>query len=318
MRLDLSRASIRGRSSLPSIAQLPDMKSNHRTMFLTVFVPITALLIGITIFPMIYSLVLSFLDINLLKPYQKTDFVLFDNFKSLLVDARFLNSVGNTAVFSLTTLTIEFLLGLGIALLLNRELALKRFFRTLFLIPFMTTPVVVGLIWRFLYNYDLGLINYVFRVMRLDQVLWLSDPTRALRSVIIVDIWQWTPFVALILLAGLQSIPVEPYESAKIDGCNRFQEFWYLTLHFLRPSILVVILIRAMDSIKLYDLVYTLTEGGPGIKTETISFFLYVLGFKQFFLGKASAGSYLLLIVMILLSTAFIKLLKGEYEKGKK
>jgi len=293
------------------------MRVNHRSLFLVVFVPVTVVLIAITIFPMAYSLVLSFLDINLLKPYQRTDFVLFDNFKTLLVDSRFLNSVGNTAVFTLTTLIAEFVLGLGIALLLNRELALKRVFRTLFLIPFMTTPVVVGLIWRFLYNYDLGLINYVLQALHLDKVLWLSDPAVALRSIIIVDIWQWTPFVALILLAGLQSIPTEPYESAKIDGCNRFQEFWYLTLYFLRPSMLVVILIRTMDSIKLYDLVYTLTEGGPGIKTETISYFLYVLGFKQFFTGKASAGSYLLLILMVALSTAFIKLLQGEY-KGEK
>ena len=122
------------------------MRANHRGMFLAVFLPVTAVLIAITIFPMGYSLVLSFLDINLLKPYQKTDFVLFDNFRTLLVDARFLNSIANTAVFTLTTLIAEFALGLGIALLLNRELALKRVFRTLFLVPFMTTPVVVGLI----------------------------------------------------------------------------------------------------------------------------------------------------------------------------
>jgi multiple sugar transport system permease protein len=224
----------------------------------------------------------------------------------------------NTAIFTLSTLLVEFLLGLGIALLLNREIAARRFFRTLFLIPFMTTPVVVGLIWRFLFNYDLGLINYLFRSLHLKGVLWLSDPALALRSIIIVDIWQWTPFVALILLSGLQSIPIEPFESSKIDGCSKLQEFYYLTLYFLRPSILVVVLIRTMDSIKLYDLVYTLTEGGPGIKSETISFFLYILGFKQFFIGQSSAGSYLLLVVLTLLSMAFIRLFRGEYEGGKK
>jgi multiple sugar transport system permease protein len=294
------------------------MRIRQKGLFYGVFLPITLFLFAVTVFPMIYSLGLSFLDINLLKPYRKSDFILFDNFKTLITSARFNNSVINTAIFTLSTLLVEFLLGLGIALLLNREIAARRFFRTLFLIPFMTTPVVVGLIWRFLFNYDLGLINYLFRSLHLKGVLWLSDPALALRSIIIVDIWQWTPFVALILLSGLQSIPIEPFESSKIDGCSKLQEFYYLTLYFLRPSILVVVLIRTMDSIKLYDLVYTLTEGGPGIKSETISFFLYILGFKQFFIGQSSAGSYLLLVVLTLLSMAFIRLFRGEYEGGKK
>lgn len=292
------------------------MRIRQKGLFYGVFLPVTALLFVVTIFPMIYSLVLSFLDINLLKPYQRSDFVLFDNFKTLIVSARFGNAVLNTTVFTLSTVVVEFVLGLGIALLLNREIVARRVFRTLFLVPFMTTPVVVGLIWRFLFNYDLGLVNYCIRALHLNGVLWLSDPSRALFSIIIVDIWQWTPFVALILLSGLQALPVEPFESSKLDGCSKFQEFRYLTLHFLRPSILVVVLIRAMDSIKLYDLVYTLTEGGPGIKSETISYYLYVIGFKQFFIGQSSAGSYLLLIVLTFLSMGFIRLFKGQYEGG--
>ena len=294
------------------------MRIRQKGLFYGVFLPVTVLLFVITIFPMIYSLVLSFLDINLLKPYQRSDFVLFDNFKTLIVSSRFMNAVLNTTVFTLSTVVVEFALGLGIALLLNREIVARRLFRTLFLIPFMTTPVVVGLIWRFLFNYDLGLVNYCIRALHLNGVLWLSNPSYALFSIIIVDIWQWTPFVALILLSGLQALPVEPYESCKLDGCTRFQEFRYLTLHFLRPSILVVVLIRAMDSIKLYDLVYTLTEGGPGIKSETISYYLYVIGFKQFFIGQSSAGSYLLLIVLTFLSMGFIRLFRGQYEGGSK
>ncbi len=294
------------------------MRIKQKGLFYGIFLPLTIFLFVVTIFPMVYSLVLSFLDINLLKPYQKTDFVLFDNFKILLTSARFANAVFNTIIFTVTTLVVEFVLGLGIALLLNREIVARRLFRTLFLIPFMTTPVVVGLIWRFLFNYDLGLINYCLRALHLNGILWLSDPARALWSIVIVDIWQWTPFVALILLSGLQALPVEAFESSRIDGCSKLQEFRYLTLHFLRPSMLVVILIRTMDSIKLYDLVYTLTEGGPGIKSETISYFLYVLGFKQFFIGQSSAGSYLLLIVLTLLSMGFIRLFRGEYEGGKR
>ncbi len=250
----------------------------------------------------------------LLKPYQKTIFIGFDNYKELLIDSRFLNSVVNTIIYTIASIGIEFFLGLIVAILLNRRIVAKRIIRTLILIPFMTTPVVVGLIWRFLYNYDLGFINFFFEQLGLGRVLWLSDPQLSLRSIMLVDIWQWTPLVALIFLSGLQAIPYEPYESARIDGCSRWQEFRYLTFYYLRPSMLVIILIRTIDSIKLsYDLVYTLTQGEPGIATEMISYFLYVIGFKQFFIGKASAGSYL--IIMILLSMFFIRILKGEYEK---
>ncbi|MEI6157346.1 MAG: sugar ABC transporter permease, partial [Atribacterota bacterium] len=269
----------------------------------------------LTTFPMAYSLYNSVMDTNLLKPYLGSTFIGLGNYFSLLQDGRFWGSVWHTVYITVSTVVIEFLLGLGLALLLNREMAGNRITRTLILIPFMTTPVVIGLIWRFLFNYDLGIINYVFRIFHLPQVLWLSNQSVALKSVVLVDVWQWTPLVALILLAGLQSLPIEPYEASLVDGCTPWQQFRRITLPLLSPSILMVLLIRTMDAIKMYDLIYVLTEGGPGTVTETISYYLYVIGFKLFYTGRAAAGSYILLIIITLISMLFIKLLRGQYQE---
>lgn len=280
-----------------------------------ILVPTIAFILMITIFPMVYSLYISFLDINLMKPYAKESFIGFGNYLYLLQDGRFWNSMINTLVLTGSGVTIEFMLGLGIALLLNREIRGSRVIRTLILVPFMTTPVVIGLIWRFLYHYDLGFINYFLRLIHLPGYLWLSDKSMALKSVIIVDVWQWTPLVALILLAGLQSLPREPYEASMVDGCSLWQTFRYITFPLLSPAILVALLIRTMDAIKLYDLIYVLTGGGPGITTETISFYLYVIGFKFFYIGRASAGSYFLLIIIIMISMLYIRLLRGKFKE---
>jgi len=290
------------------------MRRRESTPYL-ILVPTIAFILMITIFPMVYSLYISFLDINLMKPYAEESFIGFGNYLYLLQDGRFWNSMRNTLILTGSVVAIEFILGLGIALLLNREMRGSRVIKTLILVPFMTTPVVVGLIWRFLYHYDLGLINYFLRSIHLPGYLWLSDKSMALKSVIIVDVWQWTPLVALILLAGLQSLPREPYEASMVDGCSQLQTFRYITFPLLSPAILIALLIRTMDAIKLYDLIYVLTGGGPGITTETISFYLYVVGFKLFYIGRASAGSYLLLIILIMISTLYIRLLRGKFKE---
>ncbi len=288
-------------------------KSN--TFFYWVLFPIVAFIGVVIIFPMVYSLYISTFDINLLKPYIKPVFVGLGNYWSLLKDARFLNSIKISSIFTLATVSSELVLGLFLALFLNRELKGKGIIRTFILIPFMITPVVVGLIWKFLYNYDLGLINFVFRLFGNQGVLWLAEKSHTLMSLVFVDIWQWTPFVAIMLIAGLQSLPVEPYEAGLVDGCSNLQMFRYITFPLLLPTILVVLLLRMMDSLKLYDLVYVMTGGGPGDASETISFYLYKVGFKNFEIGRAAAGSYFLLIVLIGISMILINLLRGKFKE---
>ena len=179
------------------------------------------------------------------------------------------------------------------------------------------TPVVVGIIWRLMYNPDLGMLNYFLSWFGFSPVNWTGMPGTALPSVMMADIWEWTPFVALILLAGLQSLPREPYEAALVDGASSWQTFCYITFPLLSPAMLVVLLIRVMDSFKTFDLIFVLTQGGPGMSTEILNYYTYRYGFKFFHLGYASALSWVLLVVVTIICMILIRILqsRGIYAK---
>jgi multiple sugar transport system permease protein len=197
---------------------------------------------------------------------------------------------------------IEFVLGMGLALLLNHNLFGKGVIRAMILLPMMCTNVVIGLTWRLLFNYQFGIINYYLTRVNLPPVEWLSAPNVAMWTVIIVDVWNTTSFVALLLLAGLQSLPEEPFEAAHIDGASAVQSFWYITLPLLRPSILVALLWRLIDTFRIFDVIWLLTAGGPAHSTETVSIYVYNYGFKSFNLGYASAASYIMILIMLIIA----------------
>jgi multiple sugar transport system permease protein len=235
-----------------------------------------------------------------------------DNYgEALFGDARVWSSLKNTFSIGIPAISLEFGIGLGLALLLNRKIVGKRIITSLLITPIMISPIVAGLIWRMLYHEKYGAINGIIRSLGINiQPAWLADPKLAVLAVIFTDVWEWTPLVMMVLLAGLQSIPLEPYESARIDGASPFQIFGYITLPLLRLPIMAAIVIRFIDTIKLFDIVYVLTMGGPAGKTETISFYTYLVGFRYFRMGYAAALSYLLLILTIILTTAFIRLMR--------
>jgi multiple sugar transport system permease protein len=191
------------------------------------------------------------------------------------------------------------------------------FLRTTLIIPTIMTPVVVGLIWRLMYNPDMGMLNYFLALFGFPTVNWTGMPGTALPSVIIADIWEWTPFMALIMLAGLQALPQEPFEAALVDGASAWQSFRYITLPFLAPTMLVAFLIRLMDAFKTFDLVFVLTQGGPGMSTEILNYYTYRYGFKFFHLGYASALSWLLVVVITIISMILVKRIRsrGTYAK---
>jgi multiple sugar transport system permease protein len=201
---------------------------------------------------------------------------------------------------------VQLLLGMGIALLLQRQVIARGLLRTALLLPMMTTPVVVGLIWRFMYNPTQGILNYLLGQVGLPTPNWLGSLQTGFIAVMIADIWEWTPFMVLILLAALQTLPQEPFEAAAIDGASAWQAFLHITLPLLRPTIVVAVLIRAIDSFKTFDLVYVLTNGGPGTSTETLSFYTYKWGFKFFQMGYASALSFVMLIMVIIFANVLI------------
>lgn len=256
----------------------------------------------ILVYPLGYSLWLSFHRWTLRTFKQGIPFVGLENYRQLFSNPEFWSSLRITFTFVLLAITLEFVLGMALALLLNHDLKAKGLIRSFILLPMMCTNVVIGLTWRLLFNYEFGIINYYLTALGFGPVEWLSSPKIALWSVILVDVWNTTSFVALMLLAGLQSLPEEPFEAARIDGANSLQTFLYLTLPLLRQTILVALLWRLIDTFRIFDVVYLLTAGGPARATETVSIYIYRYGFQAFNLGFASAASYIMIVIMLFLA----------------
>ncbi|UCG94933.1 MAG: sugar ABC transporter permease [Candidatus Aerophobus sp.] len=272
--------------------------------------PCIVILLAVSIFPLVYSLWLSFNSWELAMGLPKR-FIGLGNYIRLFQDIRFWLSMKNMGKVLLFGVGSQFLIGFALALLLNREFRSRTLVATLFLLPTMIAPVVIGCTWRQIYHYSYGPLNYFLQATRLSGgINWLADIKLALPSIIISDTWEWTPFMMVVLLAGLQSIPVDLQEVAAIDGASRWQIFWHITLPFLKPIIIVVILIRAMDAFKLFDLVVLLTRGGPGGSSETVAYYNYLSAFKHFSMGYAAAMSYIQLVVIIIIANFFLRFLR--------
>jgi multiple sugar transport system permease protein len=268
--------------------------------------PAILLLLCLTIFPSIYSFVLSFGDWPTVKRNAIWTFEGLANYQRLFTDPRALNAFKVTGVFVVSTVGAETLLGLVIALLLNGQRRGAGITRTLIMLPMMTTPVVVGLIWRLMFNTDVGWINFLFRLIGLPSLDWLGSASTGLLSVIIGEVWEWTPFVTLITLAALKAMPQDPVEAAIVDGASPWQILRFITLPYLLPTIGVCVLLRTIDSFKFFDLLYVLTGGGPGTASEVISLYTYKQGFNFFHLGYAAALSYVTLFVIVILANVAV------------
>jgi multiple sugar transport system permease protein len=285
-------------------------KSRKRELLLPVLfiAPALAVLLSLSIYPLIYSV-----SISLQQPTASGAWTL-DNFTRLATDDFFLTAMAHTFVYAIAALTCEFLLGLGLALLLNKQIRGRGLFRASLLVPMMLPTVVVGVVWRLMLNPNFGAVNGTLKQLGLntENLTWTASPRLAMLSVIAVDVWQWTPFVFLVLLAGLQAIPQEPYEAALIDGSSRWQTFLHVTLPLLKPSILIVLLLRTMDLLRVFDQIFILTEGGPGFATETISLYIYRTAFRFFDFGYAAAMSFVLLALTNVISVIYIKFLQAK------
>ena len=229
----------------------------------------------------VYVVWLSLRDLSLMRAGRDT-FIGIDNYIRFFNDPRGLWALWRTVLFTVMATSIEIVLGLSIVLFLDRNFALKRLVRTLLLVPIIMTPVVVGLTWRFIFDPASGMANYLLSRLGIDAMDWLGSPQVALYSVLIADIWQWTPFVILLAMAALDSAPTDPLDAARVDGAREWQVTWYVLLPMLRRAIAIVALIRAIDSIKAFDLFYIMTRGGPALSTETLNFYGYVVAFTNF------------------------------------
>jgi multiple sugar transport system permease protein len=271
--------------------------------------PAVAVLAALSIYPLLYAIKVAF-QTGSGESAQWT----FANFARLASDGFFLSALWHTIIYATVALTFEFLLGLGLAVLLDQPLRGRSVFRAVLLIPMMLPPVVVGVVWRLMLNADFGAVNGTLKSIGLntDALTWTASPRLAFMAVIAVDIWQWTPFMFLVLLAGLQSIPQEPYEAAMIDGASAWQTFLHVTLPMLRPAMLIALLLRTMDLLRVFDQIFILTEGGPGFATETVSLYIYRSAFRFFDFGYAAAMSFVLLIVTNIISAGYIRLLQKQ------
>jgi multiple sugar transport system permease protein len=292
-------------------------KLQKRGASILFLVPAMVTLLGITVFPLLYELRLAFSSWELAIS-SEPEFVGFQNFIDIVLnDKRFWSSMRVTAILTGGGVTIQLILGTGLALLLNRLHAWRTPFVSLMLIPVMIAPVVAGFQFRMIYHDQFGPLNYMFELLTFGKwrgFAWIADPNVALTAVMLTDIWQWTPFLMLIVLAGLQSISPELYEAARVDGATAWGSFRHITVPLLLPFVVIGILIRAMDCFKLFDIIYLVTGGGPGNITETVSFYTYLQGFKFFSLGYTAALAFVQLIVIIVIAQIFLKFLRRQRE----
>jgi multiple sugar transport system permease protein len=248
---------------------------------------------------------------NLSRP-DLAHFVGLRNYGQLLQDDIFWKAVRVTLVFSALVLTIEFVLGFFIANLFDRDRRGMNLLRTLFIIPVFASPVAMGLTFRYMYQPSYGLINWALESVGLPRINWLASTQWALPAVVFVDVWQWTPFIALILLAGMQSISPEITEAAELDGLSRFEYLWRIVVPLLTPIIVVVGLIRLIDALKTFDLIYIVTRGGPGTTTYTLPLHSYAMGFESFLMGPSAAIAWFVVILVNIFVFIFLQLLARE------
>jgi multiple sugar transport system permease protein len=227
-----------------------------------------------------------------------------------LKEPRFLAAVWRTFAFTIGAVAVEAVLGTIIALILNREFFGKGLLKFILLLPLVVTPVAVGIVFNLFYDPTIGFLNFVLNSLRLPQSGWVTESSTVMASLILVDIWQWTPMIALIVLAGLSGLSSEPFESAMVDGATAVQTFFRVTLPMIMPTVLTAIVLRAVDALKTYDIIYAMTRGGPGYSSETLNILAYKLSFEYFNLGRASAVLVFLFLVVLLFSAAVMQLRK--------
>ncbi len=264
-------------------------------------------LLAIILFPLLFTIRVSFSGWDAMTP--GLGWIGAGNYGRLLADGRFWQSLGRLGMIAFTAVALEYTLGFALALLVWRQIRFRRLVRVLFLVPMMTTPVVMAVIWRTIFHESLGPVNDFVALFGIAPVQWLTSPEWATFVVILVDVWQWTPFMFLLLLAGLLSLPREPLLAAAIDGAGPIRTFVNVTFPAMAPITVGAILIRLIEASKIMETVYVITSGGPGTSTETSSYYIFIRGLRDFQIGYAAALSMTYLVIMIVLLTIIARLL---------
>jgi multiple sugar transport system permease protein len=275
--------------------------------------PAALVVFVLTVFPVFYTVYMS-LHSWFASSLTGPEFIGLQNFqRAFAQDDRFRNAIWLTLYFTALATALQLILGVSLALLLNRPFRGKGFFRSIFLLPMVATPVAIALVWMMMYNPTLGVMNYLVGLVGLGPYTWASDARIVIPALAVVDTWEWTPLITLITLAGLATLPLEPYESALIDGATPAQMFWRITLPLLRPTIMVALLFRSIDCLKTFDIIYVMTAGGPGFASETLNVYTFQVGLFYFHIGYASSLLVILFALVLGVSLILIKVRRGAW-----
>ncbi|MFC1831250.1 carbohydrate ABC transporter permease [Thermodesulfobacteriota bacterium] len=279
----------------------PTSIMNRATPYLFL-APAGIVLVFALLYPIGYLTVASFFDWRMGSPFADAVFAGFGNYAWILKDPNFQESFMVTITFAFAVVILEMILGVGLALMLERPIRGMTVFRTIFILPMMIAPIVVGLVWRYMYNPQFGIINKTLKKWGFESIPWLSSPDWALPSVIIADIWQWTPFIFILSLAALQSLPRSALEAARIDGASEWQQIYYIKIPLMMPVLVVAALLRMIDAFKVLEVIFIMTNGGPGLSTEILSLQIYKTAFVSWELGRAAALSNILLAIVLVIT----------------
>ncbi len=298
----------------PAVNRIKHRKINSDVIYQYVLMgPTFLIMVLLTVVPVLYSLYNSFFYWNQAIPDSRR-FIGLGNFVKMFTDDNnFWTIMKNTGIQVFGTVSLQVFLGIMLAFLFSRDGAKIKVARSLYMIPMMTTPVIIGVIWRLMLTPDFGIVNYLFTLVGLKGPDWFLSPTLAMLSIIVSDVWLSTPFVTIIVLAGIQSLPKEPLESAKIDGATSFKAFIYVIMPLLAPVVWVAVMFRLIDAFKRFDSIYIMTAGGPGNSTETLNLYAYNNAFSYMDSGYSSALAMFLFILIALISIYSInKIQNGE------
>lgn len=271
-----------------------------------IFLAITAL------FPLLYSVYLSFFRLKLNMPNQTPTFVGLENYIKMFSDTMLHTSAWNTIVFAVISVTLEVVLGLMIAMVICSDSMWSRVATSIFMIPMIMAPVAIGTLWRMMMDSSTGVLNYFLSFFGIDPIQWLADPTMAKVSVLLVNVWQLTPWVTVICSAGLKALPQDCIQAALVDGATPRQIFWKIVLPLIKPVLVIVVMMRFTDAFKVFDTIYTMTNGGPGTATEMLPNFIYKQGLKYYDAGYAAALAIVFVLVMAFITLFFLRLRKKE------
>jgi multiple sugar transport system permease protein len=275
--------------------------------------PAVVILSIVILAPIAIAIITSFYDYTLINRTLDS-FIGLRNYFEAVSNEKFIHSAIVTIVFVILVVLFEFIIGFLIAILLNQVERFRNIYYFILLIPLLINPIVVGLIWRMFLHPQLGILNYLISLIGIDPVNWLGDPQNAFITIIFVDIWHQVSFMIILLLAGLASIPEEPYEAARVDGANPFHQFRDITLPYMRPVIIITLLIRLIFALKTYDLIYIMTKGGPGDATDLISYYIYRSAFIGLDLGQAASMSVILLLIVCVIIYPLFKFMNRADE----